>query len=461
MRLVILGGGGFRVPLVYGAMLRDTSERRIDAVELHDVDEGRLGAIAHVLRQMAESAPRGVPAPMVHTTTDLDESLRGADFVFSAIRVGGLAGRTADERVALELGALGQETTGPGGLAYGLRTVPVAVRVAERVKELAPDAWLINFTNPAGMITEAMQAVLGSRVIGICDSPIGLGRRAARALALRPEDTSFGYAGLNHLGWLRSLTHQGVDVLPQLLSDPARLRTTEEGRLFGPEWIAAIGAIPNEYLHYYYFTREAIASITGGPQTRGEFLLTQQRRFYDAVGARPDEAYAVWRAVRQERDATYMKESRAQDEERDALDVAGGGYEGVALAIMGAISRNERAAMILNVRNGSTLAGLPEDAVVEVPCTVDADGAHPLAAAALTGHPMGLVQQVKAVEQLVIEAARTRSPALAAQAFALHPLVDSVSVGRLLLDGYRARIPEIDALFRPGAQKGPAVVGPY
>ena len=448
MKLVILGGGGFRVPLVYGALLRDTSERRIDAVELCDVDESRLAAIARVLTQMADSATREVPPPLVHTTTDLDEALHGADFVFSAIRVGGLAGRTVDERVALELGVLGQETTGPGGLAYGLRTVPVAVQVAERVRELAPDAWLINFTNPAGMITEAMQAVLGPRVIGICDSPIGLGRRAARALGLQPEHTSFGYAGLNHLGWLRGLTHQGVDVLPRLVNDSQRLRTIEEGRLFGPEWIASIGAIPNEYLHYYYFTRDALASMTGGPETRGEFLLTQQRRFYEAVQARPDDAYAVWQQVRHERDATYLKESRGRDEERDAVDVEGGGYEGVALAIMGAISRNERAAMILNVRNGSTLAGLPPDAVVEVPCTVDADGAHPLAAAPLTGHPLGIVQQVKAVEQLVIEAARTRSATLATQAFALHPLVDSVTVGRLLLAGYRVRIPEIDALFR-------------
>ena len=447
MRLVILGGGGFRVPLVYGALLRDTSERRIDSVQLYDVDEGRLGAIAHVLHQMAAAAPREVPPPVVHTTTDLDEALRGADFVFSAIRVGGLAGRTADERVALELGVLGQETTGPGGLAYGLRTVPVAVDVAQRVKELAPDAWLINFTNPAGMITEAMQAVLGPRVIGICDSPIGLGRRAARALGLAPEDTSFGYAGLNHLGWLRGLTHRGIDVLPQLVGDPARLRTIEEGRLFGPKWIASIGAIPNEYLHYYYFTRDAVTSMSGGPETRGEFLLTQQRRFYDAVSARPGDAYAVWQQVRHERDATYMKESRGQGEQRDAVDVEGGGYEGVALAIMAAIARNERAAMILNVRNGSTLAGLPAEAVVEVPCTVDADGAHPLAAAPLDAHPLGLVQQVKAVEQLVIEAARTRSAARATEAFALHPLVDSVTVARLLLAGYRARIPEVDALF--------------
>jgi 6-phospho-beta-glucosidase len=448
MKLVILGGGGFRVPLVYGALLRDTNERRITRVELYDVDRDRLDAIALVLRQLAESSATDLSPPTVHTTTDLDQALLDADFVFSAIRVGGLAGRTADERVALELGVLGQETTGPGGLAYGLRTVPVAVDVAERVKALAPAAWVINFTNPAGLITESMQAVLGPRVIGICDSPIGLGRRAARALDLQPDQTSFGYAGLNHLGWLRTLTHRGVDVLPELVGDSARLGTFEEGRLFGAEWIAAVGAIPNEYLYYYYFTRDAVASIAGGAETRGEFLLSQQRLFYQAVRLRPDDAYAGWLRVRQERDATYMKESRGLAEARDELDVQGGGYEGVAVAIMAAISRNERACMILNVRNGSTLADLPPNAVVEVPCTVDADGAHPLAAAPLSGHPLGLVQQVKAVERLVIQAARSRSAALATEAFALHPLVDSVTVGRQLLAGYRARIPEVDALFR-------------
>jgi 6-phospho-beta-glucosidase len=443
VKLAILGGGGFRVPLVYGALLRDTSERRVDDVVLYDVDEGRLAAVGHVLQQMAAGREQ---APRISTTTELDTAVAGADFVFSAIRVGGLAGRTADERVALDLGLLGQETTGPGGLAYGLRTVPVAVHVAERVAQLAPDAWVINFTNPAGMITEAMQQVLGTRVVGICDSPIGLGRRAARALGLDPERTSAGYAGLNHLGWLRSLSSDGVDVLPDLLADDALLASIEEGRLFGPDWLRSLGAVPNEYLYYYYFTRDAVASIRGSAQTRGEFLLEQQQGFYDAVAARPSAALATWDRVRRERDATYMKEAR--EEERDPADVEGGGYEGVALAIMAAIARNERAAMILNVRNGSTLAGLPADAVVEVPCTVDADGPHPLVASPLTGSMLGLVQQVKAVEQLTIEAARSRSVRVATQAFALHPLVDSVTTARTLLEGYRARIPEVDALLR-------------
>lgn len=445
MRLAILGGGGFRTPLVHGALLTDTHERRVDEVWLHDVDEARLGTIRRVLDEMSAGHP---DPPRVHVSTDLDTALEGSDFVFSAIRVGGLEGRTADERVALDLGLLGQETTGPGGLAYGLRTVPVAVHVAERVRALAPDAWVINFTNPAGMITEAMQAVLGDRVVGICDSPIGLGRRAAATLGLDPARTTVDYVGLNHLGWLRGLHHDGRDVLPDLLADDALLGSMEEGQLFGLDWVRTLGVVPNEYLYYYYFTRDAVRSILAADRTRGEYLLDQQRGFYAALdGGRPG-ALAEWDRVRMERNATYMKEARGEDEERDEDDVQGGGYEGVALAIMAAISRGEPASLILDVRNAGTVPGLPDDAVVEVPCTVDADGPRPVPTSPLAGHPLGLVQQVKAVERLVIEAARTGDPGRAVEAFALHPLVDSVTVARELLAGYRARIPAVDAVFR-------------
>ncbi|TMR92212.1 6-phospho-beta-glucosidase [Nonomuraea basaltis] len=447
MRLAVLGGGGFRVPLVYGALLRDRAKPRVEEVVLYDVSADRLEAIWHVLRGLAAGHD---DAPRVITTTDLDAALRDASFIFSAIRVGGLAGRTADERVALELGLLGQETTGPGGIAYGLRTVPVAVRVAERVAALAPDAWVINFTNPAGMITEAMRRVLGDRVIGICDSPIGLIRRAAAALGLDPARVSPDYVGLNHLGWLRGLTHQGRDVLPRLLADDMALRRVEEARVFGADWVRTLGALPNEYLYYYYFTRESVAAISG--QTRGESLLSQQDDFYAAVRARPDRALAEWDRARRQRDATYMAEARdvTAAGERDTTDLEAGGYEGIALALMAAIARGEPATMILNVRNGAAVPGLPEDAVVEIPCAVDGAGVRPLATRPLPGRFLGLVQQVKAVEQTTIEAALTGSARLAVEAFAMHPLVDSVATARKLLDGYRARIPELAAVL-PGS----------
>ncbi|MGW7298090.1 6-phospho-beta-glucosidase [Streptomyces sp. NPDC054829] len=435
MRLTILGGGGFRVPLVYGALLADRGEGRVTEVVLHDLDAGRLSAITRVL---AEQAAPVTDAPAVTATTDLDEALRGADFVFSAIRVGGLEGRANDERVALAEGVLGQETVGAGGIAYGLRTVPVAVDIARRAARLAPDAWVINFTNPAGLVTEAMSRHLGDRVIGICDSPVGLGRRIARVLGVQnPAEAWIDYVGLNHLGWVRGLRVAGRDELPRLLADPALLSSFEEGKLFGADWLRALGAIPNEYLHYYYFNRETVLAYQRAERTRGAFLRDQQAQFYDGVADPQAGALAAWERTRAEREATYMSENRetAGAGEREADDLSGG-YEKVALALMRAIARDERTTLILNVRNRHTLSVLDADAVIEVPCLVDANGAHPVAVDPLPGHATGLVCSVKAVEREVLAAAESGSRATAVKAFALHPLVDSVNVARRLVEGY-------------------------
>ncbi|MFI9114903.1 6-phospho-beta-glucosidase [Streptomyces venezuelae] len=437
MKLTILGGGGFRVPLVYGALLGDHAEGRVTRVTLFDLDEGRLSAIARVLAEQGAGVP---DAPVITATTDLDEALRGADFVFSAIRVGGLDGRAADERIALAEGVLGQETVGAGGIAYGLRTVPVAVRIARRIAELAPDAWVINFTNPAGLVTEAMSRILGDRVIGICDSPVGLGRRVARILGADPDEAWIDYVGLNHLGWLRGLRIDGKDELPRLLADEEALNSFEEGWLFGPEWLRSLGAIPNEYLHYYYFNREAVQAYRSAERTRGAYLRDQQAGFYQEMGKPDTPALAAWHRTLADREATYMAANReaAGIGERDEEDLESGGYEKVALALMRAVARDERATLILNVRNGATLAALDADAVIEVPCLVDANGAHPLSVSPLPYHAVGLVTAVKVVEREVLAAAESGSRATAVKAFALHPLVDSVTVARRLVEGYTA-----------------------
>ncbi|MFJ6742421.1 6-phospho-beta-glucosidase [Streptomyces sp. NPDC091279] len=444
MKLTILGGGGFRVPLVYGALLGDRGEGRVTHVVLHDLDAGRLSAVTRVLAEQAAGLP---DAPEVSATTDLDEALRGADFVFSAIRVGGLEGRANDERVALAEDVLGQETVGAGGIAYGLRTVPVAVDIARRVAKVAPDAWVINFTNPAGLVTEAMSRHLGDRVIGICDSPVGLGRRIARVLGGNPNEAWIDYVGLNHLGWVRGLKIAGRDELPRLLADPELLGSFEEGKLFGVDWLQSLGAIPNEYLHYYYFNRETVRAYQQADKTRGAFLRDQQAHFYQEMRDPSAAALAAWDRTRAEREATYMAENResAGAGERDADDLSGG-YEKVALALMRAIARDERTTLILNVRNQGTLAALDQDAVIEVPCLVDANGAHPVTVAPLPDHATGLVCAVKGVEREVLAAAESSSRTSAVKAFALHPLVDSVTVARRLVDGYTAVHPGLDYL---------------
>jgi 6-phospho-beta-glucosidase len=444
MKLTILGGGGFRVPQVFEAISADDAAVRIDELVLYDTDASRLGAIRAVVAQLE---PGFRHPPRVAATTDLDEAVTGADFVFCAIRVEGAVGRTLDERVALGLGVLGQETTGPGGLAYALRTLPVMLRIAERVRALAPEAWFINFTNPAGIVTEGLRRVLGDRVVGICDTPIGLMRRAALAITGSSTVHTFDYVGLNHLGWLRSLEVDGRDRLPDLLADTSLLTGIEEARLMGLDWVRTLGALPNEYLYYYYYNREAVQRIAASDATRGEFLLRQQSDFYRRAGAEPEQALALWENAKHERESTYMAEGRPQGQEsaRDESDLEGGGYQQVALNLMAALATGRPSTMILDVRNGDTVPGLPPEAVIEVPCTVDGSGIHPHRIAPVGGHMLGLMQSVKAVEQLTIEAVVNRSATLAWKAIALHPLVDSVAVGRDLLERYRQQIPGVAA----------------
>ena len=443
MRLVILGGGGFRVPLVHRALLSDEGPGRVTDLVLHDLDADRLRTIGRVLDDATRA--RGGAGLRVHLETDLEAALRGADFVFSAIRVGGLAGRVCDERSALDLGVLGQETTGAGGITYGLRTVPVAMHIAETVRRVAPEAYVINFTNPAGMVTEAMSRVLGDRVVGICDSPVGMFKRVARALGIDPDAASFDYAGLNHLGWLRRVLVDGSDLLPGLIADPAALLGTEEGRLFGPDWLATLGTVPNEYLWYWYYRIDAVAAEQAAGRTRGEILLEQQQAFWAAGPGAPGDAFADWERARLQRESTYMAESREATGagEREQEDLDGGGYDRVALQLMRAIARDEATTLILNVPNDGTLAGLDGDAVVEVPCAVDARGWRPHRADPLDAHAFGLVSTMKAVERTTIEAALSGSYLTATKALALHPLVGSVTVARGILDTQLATLPEL------------------
>lgn len=448
MKLCILGGGGFRTPFVWQALLRDTGSPRVDAVALYDTDTDRLATMTAILRRLAADFP---DAPRLRAGTDLDAALEGSDFVFAAIRVGGLAGRQADEHVALDLGVLGQETTGPGGISYALRTVPVMLDIARRLHRLAPEAYLLNFTNPAGIITEALQAELGDRVLGICDTPSEMGRRIAALLGHDHRALQMDYVGLNHLGWMHRILLDGRDVLPSLLADDDRLARLEETTIFGAEWIRQLGAIPNEYLYYYDFNREAVASIRAA-ETRGDFLADTQSAFYRAAH-NSDDVAALWRQAVAQREASYMAEAKGGSQGHPATthDSAGDpsqlGYAGVALAVMRAISRDEPATAILNVRNRDTVAGLPADAVVEVPTTIGGRGVRPLPVTQPDLAELGLMQRVKAVERHTIAAAVTGDRSEAVQAFALHPLVDSVTVARRLLAGYIDRVPEVARVF--------------
>ena len=448
MKLALLGGGGFRVPMVYGALLERAGRLGLDEITLYDVSETRLARIGPVLEGLERELGERL---VVRPTTVLDEALEGADFVFCAIRPGQLEGRAVDERVPLEAGVVGQETIGPGGICLALRTVPVIVELAEAVAKQAPGAWFVNFTNPAGLVTEAIREVIGDRALGICDSPRALCRRVAEALGRTPDELWFDYFGLNHLGWLRGVYDGDGDLLPGLLADDELLESFEEGKLFGAEWLRSLGMIPNEYLYFHYFAADTVDALssTGAP-SRGEFLLRQQADFYaGANGATPEEALAAWRDARRERDRTYFAEVRsaaglaaAEDSWEDL-----GGYEAEAIAVVEAIAGNEKRVLILDTANRSSMPFLGASAVVEVPCVVGRAGAIPTAVGDVPAHARALIETIKDVEQTTIRAALAGSRALAVRALALHPLVPSVTVARQIFSEYDQRHEAIAGRF--------------
>jgi 6-phospho-beta-glucosidase len=456
VKLAIVGGGGFRVPLIYGALLGRDAALRFDEVVLHDVDAARLERIGLVLEGQAVEHGHRLP---FRATTDLDDAIEGADFVFSAIRVGRLDGRAIDEAVPLGHGVLGQETTGPGGIGFALRTIPVMLELAETIARRAPQAWLVNFTNPAGMVTEAVRQVLGDRAIGVCDTPAMLCRRVAAALG-RPTDALwFDYFGLNHLGWLRAVRDGSGDLLPGLLADDDALASFEEGRLFGAEWLRSLGMIPNEYLYYFYFAADTVAAIRRSAKPRGAYLLEQQAAFYEAGSQPPADALRTWRAAKHERDRTYMAEAR-DAAGLNGAQAEGGGYEGEALAVVDAIAGDARTVRILNTANRSALPFLDADAVVEVPCVVGAAGAQPVAAGDVPFHARALIETIKAVERATIEAAVTGSAELAVKALALHPLVPSVNAARDIFAGYCERLPVLEERFARTTHRDPRPASP-
>lgn len=448
MKLVLIGAGGFRAPLMHLAVARAAERLGIDEVVAYDIDGRRLDRIGAVTKALADREQ----VPIVFTsTTRPDEALDGADFIFCAIRVGGIEGRVIDEVVPLAEDVVGQETTGPGGIAFALRTIPVVREIAEVASRRAPAAWFLNFTNPAGLVTEALRPLLGDKVVGICDGPSSLFRRVAAALGRPEAELDFDYFGLNHLGWLKGVRVEGVDLLPGLLADHERLAHFEEGQIFTPEWLRALGMIPNEYLYYYYSTQEAVAATKANGRTRAEHILHEQSSFYNGGGERTsDELFSAWRAVLKDREATYMPEVGEVDRVASSgVGDSADGYTGVAIATIEAISRKTNRILVLNTANRGSLPFLPEDAVVEVPCVVGASGIRPLAVGTVPLHARGLIEVMKDVERTAIAAVDQGSSALAIKALALHPLVPSRETAARIFGNYFAQHAEFRERFAP------------
>jgi 6-phospho-beta-glucosidase len=348
--------------------------------------------------------------------------------------VGGIAARARDERLALKCGFAGQETTGPAGFAMALRTLPVALEQSRTIRKIAPQAWIINFTNPAGLITQAVMAEAGPRVVGICDTPAELFLRIAAVLGAPVEDLECGYFGLNHLGWVRTIHLRKHDVTQLLLDDNEKLRGLYGSELFPLDLIRSTAMIPSEYLFFYYRQRLAIQNQLRVGSTRGEELMALNSRLWPEIessirAADWDAVFQVYRSYVNRRNVSYLKleaagESAFLQPEVDwnPLDAAVG-YHRIAVETMRALGSSSSSKMVLNVPNEGAIEDLSPDDIVEAVCSVDRTGARPLPVGKLPEVVRGLTIAVKTYERLTIAAARQQSAALARLALFTNPLV--------------------------------------
>ena len=410
MKIAVIGGGSTYTPELIEGFAARADVLPVDELVLEDISEERLDIVGGLARRIL--ARTGHPARLV-TTTSLDDAVDGAAAVLVQLRVGGQQARLTDETLPGQFGLIGQETTGAGGFAKALRTVPVVLDIASVVtKRAAPGAWIVDFTNPVGIVTRALLDD-GHRALGLCNVAIGLQRRLASRLGVEPERVRLDHAGLNHLSWVRRVLVDGVDRLPELLADPIDVGSPAE-------LMRTLGAIPSYYLRYYYSTNEVLRE--GGARRAEQVMEIEQQLL--AMYADP-----------------------ALDRKPALLDERGGAYYSeAAAALVTSLLTGDGALHYVDLGNSGTITGLPDEAVVEVPATVDRSGAHAEPVGPLAPELLGLVQAVTAYEVLTIEAARSGDRSTALRALVAHPLVRQwetvVPMLDAILDAGRAYLPQ-------------------
>ena len=426
MKVAVIGGAGVRTPLLVNGLTH--SDLPIDQIALYDTDRQRLSIIGSVAARMAV---RG----RVALCESVADCVGGADVVFTSIRVGGIARRVQDETAAQRHGIVGQETVGPAGFAMATRTIPHAVRYAREIARLAPAAWIINFTNPVGMITEAMRTVT-DRVIGICDTPTELFEEVAHALGLQSQRCYFDYFGLNHLGWLREVYSDGEPQLHRLWNDAERLRAVYKVPLFEPSFLRDLQLLPTEYVYYYEQPRRSFQNVQRAGQTRGQAIAELTKALFKALGDPNRDQVAVYQAYLSTRSAGYMQLESGSPRPAAPSPVSQlSGYDKIALAVVRAIHGNANAIVPLSVQNRGNIADLLDDDVIEVPCVVNANGAQPVHVGAVPDRVRPLLTRVKEYERRTVQATLVQSIDRARDALAVNPLVpDLATADRLIAD---------------------------
>ncbi len=456
MKLTVIGGGGVRAPLFAASAFRRAARLGLDELCLMDIDAQRLRLVGGLCRATARLM--GSPVRVV-ATADPAAALDGADYIVTTLRVGGEAGRVLDERIALRLSLLGQETTGPGGFAMALRSIPAILEYARLAQRYASRAWLFNFTNPAGLVAQALHDSGFPRVVGICDGANLAQHDLAAWLGVAPEAVRAEVFGLNHLSWARRAWVGGEDVLPAVLAS-REFCAQSSLSAFDYELVQQMGLFLNEYLYYYYYAERAVQQIQSERLTRGEEVLALNAALLERLEAidmerEPQRALQTYLAYEKRRSMTYMHYARRDGVDMDAADqvdfsqiaaspAEGEGYAGVALDVIAALESGGSLHIALNLPNQGAIAGFADGDVVEVSAQVAAGDIRPLPIGKPPLQAAGLMHHVKAYERLAVEAILQRSIPLAQRALMLHPLVQSYDrAGRLLADYLEAHAPFI------------------
>ena len=423
MKIVVVGAGSSYTPELFASLTSGVRSLTVDEVTLVDPNADRLEFIADVARRILQTAASSI---RLTTSNDLDSAVGGADFVIAQIRVGGLAARKRDEALPMASGLVGNETTGAGGFVCALRTVPAVIEIARSVERRAPEAWILNLSNPAGIVTEALFRHSPLRTIGFCNIPTNTARQLGGIVGVDHARIRLESFGLNHLSWLRRAFVDGEDVL-QPLFDGLRDRDNPLMSMVDPlmsiEDLRALRLIPSWYTRFFYFTEQVLSEDQSSTTTKADRDVAAEERL-----------------------ATIYRTVGFDDEAREILAGKGGAnyYENV-LAAIDAIANDTSEVIVADVRNDGAISELPRDACVEVPARIDRQAASALPVPDLPVPIRGLIQAVKAYEQLTIEAAVTGDRTLAIQALVANPLVRSYSKARpffeRVLDGERAYLP--------------------
>jgi 6-phospho-beta-glucosidase len=419
-KITVVGGGSSYTPELIDGFIQHEPDLQVGEIVLFDIDADRLKIVGGMAQRMVQHAELDT---RVTLSLDRPAALEGAAFVLSSMRVGQMPARIRDERIPLKYGVVGQETTGPGGTLKAWRTIPVTLDIAREMAQRAPDAWYLNFTNPSGIITEALLKHSGVRAVGLCNNPINMEAGLAAFFGVAPGDVFLEWVGLNHVNWIRRVFVHGRDVSHELMDRLEELDQHEHLPSFEPELVRALGVFPTYYLQYYYSHPQRLAELQAAPRTRGEVVQ------------------AVEEALLQK----YADPNQVVKPPELALR-GGARYSEAAVRLILSLALDRRDVQIVVTRNGASLPDLPPDASVEVPCVVGAHGVTPLSMGPLPESIRALCQQAKAWESATVKAGVTGSRRDALLALLQNPLVPSyqAAAGLLaeMLEANRAYLPQ-------------------